>query len=217
VVTQGAVVPARKAATRRPVHRAGPAHAAHTALPQVPAGPPPNPVIVPPPAVVPAHSAPLPAPIKPNPAAPTTAAKIDGGTRLVFGAGDATLNQASLDALDAVAEAAKADPEKEIIVTAWAPGVPGDPSTPHRLSLDRALVARAVLIRAGIVSDRIHAVAKGFNDIAGGPLDRMDVVAVRPRATPAGKPAPTPAGKPAATPAAPMQPGLGVGPGSARP
>jgi outer membrane protein OmpA-like peptidoglycan-associated protein len=190
---------AAKGVSRHIPHRTAPGRPAHaTALPPVPVGPPPNPVIMPPPAVVPTHSAPLPPLIKPNPAAPTTAAQIEGGTRLVFGAGDATLNQASLAAVAAVAAAAKADPQKEIMVTAWAPGVPGDPSTPHRLSLDRALAARAVLIHAGIVSDRIHAVAKGFNDIAGGPLDRMDVVAVRPRATPEGKPtlAPGAAAKP---------------------
>jgi outer membrane protein OmpA-like peptidoglycan-associated protein len=203
-----APVGAAKPAPHRAVHRATPAHGAHpahaAALPQVPAAPPPNPVIVPPPAVVPTHSAPVPPVVKPNPAAPTTVAAIDGGTRLVFGPGDAELNQASLDALEALAAAAKADPQKEISVTAWAPGVPGDPSTPHRLSLDRALAARAVLIHAGIVSDRIHAVAKGFNDIAGGPLDRMDVVAVRPRPTPEGKPTLAPGVTP--KPKAPAKP-----------
>src|SRR5271163_321921 len=139
-------------------------HAAKPApLPQVPLAPPPNPVILPPPLVLPTHAPILPPMIKPNPDAPTMASPIRDGTRLVFGTGSADLNQASLDALQAVATAAIADPNIEITVTAWAPGVPEDPSTPHRLSLDRALAARAVLIHAGIASERIHAIAKGFN------------------------------------------------------
>ncbi len=170
----------------RPAHRAPTtAHAAKPALPpQVPLAPPPNPVILPPPQVLPVHAPVLPPAITPNPAAPTTATTIASGTRLVFGAGNADLNQATLDALQAVAASAKADPEMQITITAWAPGVPEDPSTPHRLSLDRALAARAVLIHAGIASERILAIAKGANDIAGGPPDRMDVIAARPRPTP---------------------------------
>jgi hypothetical protein len=159
----------------------------------VPAAPPPNPVIVPPPPVIPARPPVLPPTIRPNPAATTTVAHIDHGTRLVFGAGSAELNQPSFDALMQIADAAKADPALEISVTAWAPGVPEDPSTPRRLSLDRALAARAVLIHAGIASERIHAVAKGTMDIGAGPADRMDVVATHPAATPAGA-AQTPAG-----------------------
>lgn len=183
--------PAKPAFTRRTTHRAPAAHAAKPApLPQVPQGPPPNPVILPPPPVLPVHAPPVPPAIKPDPAAPTTVAKIEGGTRLVFGAGNAALNQASLDALEAVATAAKADPHLNVVITAWAPGVAEDPSTPHRLSLDRALAARAVLIHAGIASERIYAVAKGTLGIDAGPPDRMDVVAARPRSTPAGAPAP---------------------------
>jgi outer membrane protein OmpA-like peptidoglycan-associated protein len=180
--SQPASTPAR---ARRVVHRAPTAHAAKPALPpQVPLAPPPNPVILPPPQVLPVHAPVLPPAITPNPAAPTTATPLAGGTRLVFGAGNSDLNQATLDALQAVAATAKADPEMQITITAWAPGVPEDPSTPHRLSLDRALAARAVLINAGIASERILAIAKGANDIAGGPPDRMDVVAARPRPTP---------------------------------
>jgi outer membrane protein OmpA-like peptidoglycan-associated protein len=174
-------VAAHHAVRHAPASRGKPA-----ALPVVPAAPPANPVIVPPPPVIPIHPPVLPPAIKPNPAATTTATHITAGTRLVFGAGSAELNQPSFDALTDIATAAKADPALEISVTAWAPGAPEDPSTPHRLSLDRVLVARAVLIHAGIVSERIHAIAKGATDIAAGPADRMDVVATHPTATPAG-------------------------------
>ncbi len=183
-----------QARVHRPSHHAATTpHAAKPALPpQVPLAPPPNPVIVPPPQVLPVHAPALPPAITPNPAAPTTATPIASGTRLVFGAGNADLNQATLQALQAVAASAKADPEMQVTITAWAPGVPEDPSTPHRLSLDRALAARAVLIHAGIASERILAIAKGANDIAGGPPDRMDVIAARPRPTPQpARPGPT--------------------------
>jgi outer membrane protein OmpA-like peptidoglycan-associated protein len=191
--TPAKTAPAAPAAAAKPhatahhVVRHTPApHARPAALPTVPRAPPPNPVIVPPPPVIPTHPPVLPPAIKPNPAATTTATQIDNGTRLVFGAGSAELNQPSFDALTAIAAAAKADPALEISVTAWAPGTPEDPSTPHRLSLDRVLVARAVLIHAGIVSERIHAVAKGTTGITAGPADRMDVVATHPTTTPAG-------------------------------
>ncbi len=186
-------VPAHHVVAHHLVRHPSAPHARPAALPAVPAAPPPNPVIVPPPPVIPAHPPVLPPTIRPNPAATTTVIHIDHGTRLVFGAGSAELNQPSFDALMQIADAAKADPALEISVTAWAPGVPEDPSTPRRLSLDRALAARAVLIHAGIASERIHAVAKGTMDIGAGPADRMDVVATHPAATPAGA-ARTPAG-----------------------
>ena len=182
--TRASTAPAH---VRRPVHRTTTAHAVKPAQPpQVPALPPANPVILPPPPVLPVHAPVLPPAITPNPNAPTTATHLDGGVRLVFGPGSSDLNQTTLDAILTVAAAAKADPLDEITVTAWAPGVAEDPSSPHRLSLDRALAARAALIHAGIVSERIHAIAKGFNNIEGGPPDRMDVVAAHPRSTPAG-------------------------------
>jgi outer membrane protein OmpA-like peptidoglycan-associated protein len=172
-------------------HNTTPSHPARPArLPAVPAAPPPNPVIVPPPPVLPTHAPQLPPAIKPNANAHTTVAPIRNGSRLVFDPGSADLNQPSLDALHAIAAAAKADPAIEVSVTAWAPGVAEDPSSPHRLSLDRALAARAALINDGLASERIHAIAKGFNDIAGGPPDRMDVVAAHPASTPAGTPHP---------------------------
>lgn len=157
-------------------------------LPAVPAGPPPNPVIVPPPPVIPVHPRPVPAPvaIKADAAGETTA--IPGGMRLTFGTGSSDLNQVNNQTLLNIAKLAQLDPALDISVTAWAPGSNEDPSTPRRLSLDRALAARAVLINAGIVSDRIHAVAKGFLNIEGGPPDRVDIVLSHPRTTPAGKP-----------------------------
>jgi hypothetical protein len=47
-----------------------------------------------------------------------------------------------------------------------------------------------VLINAGIVSNRILAVSKGFAGIEGGPPDRLEITAAGPKQTPAGKPVP---------------------------
>jgi outer membrane protein OmpA-like peptidoglycan-associated protein len=183
--------PAKPAIKPAPAHhaprKATPAHAtAKTPLPPVPAGPPPNPVIVPPPLALPLHAreAPPPVPVKPD--AIGTVTKIDGGTRLTFGPGVSDLNDTTHAALIEIAGAARQDKQIEITVTAWAPGTPEDPSTPRRLSLDRALAARAVLIHEGVESERIHAVAKGFTDIGGGPRDRLDIVAAHPHSTPPG-------------------------------
>ncbi len=163
-------------------------------LPAVPAGPPPNPVMIPPPPVMPVHPRPIPPPVPIKADAAGESSAIPGGMRLTFGAGSSDLNQANDQTLLNIAKLAQLDPALEISVTAWAPGTNEDPSTPRRLSLDRALAARAVLINAGIVSDRIHAVAKGFLNIEGGPPDRVDVVMSHPKTTPPGTatpPAPT--------------------------
>ncbi len=157
-------------------------------MPAVPTTPPPNPVIAPPPPVLPQHAreAPPPVPVKAD--AIGTVTKIDTGTRLTFGPGSSDLNDTTHAALIELAAAARQDKRLEITLTAWAPGTPEDPSTPRRLSLDRALAARAVLIHEGVDSERITAIAKGFTDIGGAAPDRLDIVAAHPRQTPTGQP-----------------------------
>jgi outer membrane protein OmpA-like peptidoglycan-associated protein len=162
--------PARPA---RPVAKPAP-------IPQVPAAPPLNPVIAPPTFTMPAHPRPNPPPVPIKADAPGTVTAIQGGTRITFGPGISSLNQATHDALIAAADQAKMNPALQISVTAWAPGTPDDPSTPRRLSLDRALAARAVLINAGIPSERIRAIAKGMNDIGSAPPDRAEIVKMLP-------------------------------------
>jgi outer membrane protein OmpA-like peptidoglycan-associated protein len=193
-------------APKRPVHHSVVHHAAtgdhevaHSAahpaakpapLPTVPLAPPTNPVILPPPQTLPVHPRPQPPPVPIKADAPGAPSFIPGGIRLTFGAGVADLNQANDEALLDIAARAKADPALTVSVTAWAPGTTEDPSTPRRLSLDRALAVRAVLINAGLVSDRVLAVAKGFTNIEGGPPDRVDIGLAHPKSTPAGAPAP---------------------------
>jgi len=170
----------RKAA---PVHQV-----AKAPLPKVPLAPPPNPVIAPPPPVLPQHARETPPPVQVKSGATGTVTKIDGGTRLTFGPGSSDLNDTTDAALIEIAGAARADKQLIVTVTAWAPGTPEDPSTPRRLSLDRALAARAVLIHEGVESERVHAVAKGFIDIGSANPDRLEIVAAHPRPTPEGKP-----------------------------
>jgi len=78
-----------------------------------------------------------------------------------FGASKADLNPATNDALRKIAGEVKADPAIDLNVLAYAAGNADDPSTPRRLSLSRALAARAVLISEGIVSTRIYVRALG--------------------------------------------------------
>ena len=142
----------------------------------MPASPPANPVIAPPPFVMPAHPSPPPPPIPVRADAPGVATPLPHGLRVAFGPGTADMNPAMLAAIRAVAARAVANPAEQLSVTAWAPGTPDDPSTPRRLSLDRALSVRAVLINAGVVSERIRTVAKGMGDYGDGIADRADLL-----------------------------------------
>jgi outer membrane protein OmpA-like peptidoglycan-associated protein len=175
--------------TRPASHAAHPAHPAKPAQPpKVPPAPPANPVIAPPPFVMPQHTPPKPPPVQVQADAVGTVTPIPGGSEITFGPGTFGLNQATYDAILAVGAQAKANPLLQITVTAWAPGTPDDPSTPRTLALSRALAARALLINNGLVSSRIFAVSKGYDGIGAGPPDRMDIVAAAPKQTPAGTP-----------------------------
>ncbi len=111
------------------------------------------------------------------------ASKLPGGVRITFGPGNADLNPATDAALRTLARAVKADPKVSLNLYAYAAGTPDDPSTPRRLSLSRALAARAVLISEGIVSTRIYPRALGAT-APDGPPDRVDVTDGPPNAAP---------------------------------
>ena len=180
--------PTRHSAPHSPARTAGPA----TPKPStpVPAAPPsvaPAPATKPaisaiPPAILalpPAVAVPLahppPAPAIPLVAdAPGTAAPLQNGVRITFGPDRADLNQDTVDALSQFAHTVAAQPTTSINIFAYANGNPGDPSTPRRLSLQRALAARAVLLNAGIASARIYPRALG--PAGGEEPDRVDVV-----------------------------------------
>lgn len=175
-----------------------PARAVRQALPTVPAAPPAAATLPPPLVVTPAHPAPPPpVPVLANAAG--TASDFGTGKRITFGAGAADLNPTTAAAIASMAAAAKADPALRLDVDAYAPGTADDPSTPRRLSLSRALAARAVLIHEGVPSDHIYVRALGNTaGFAAGPPDRVDIT----RALPNGAPLPVPAATHAAVPAA---------------
>jgi outer membrane protein OmpA-like peptidoglycan-associated protein len=186
-------------AQRAPQHHA-PAPGPKTAARPPPPPPPPKPPAVPtappaiaaiPPAVaVPMQRPPEPPPIPVAADAPGDAAPLPGGLRATFGSGRSELNQATEAAIRGFARPLR-DTAQPVQVSAFAAGTPEDPSTPRRLSLARALAARAVLINEGIASTRIYVRALG-SAAGDGPADRVDL-----SAAPLAAPAATP---PAATP-----------------
>lgn len=164
------------AAKKSPVHHKTTHAAPMVAPPTMPRVAPANPVILPPTFVMPAHPAPPPPAVPLKPDALGSATATPTGQRLVFGPDSADLNPAMLAGLQAIAAQLQANPALTLSITAFAPGVPQDPSPARRLSLSRALACRAALIHAGIVSDRLYARAQGFNGIGTDPADRADLV-----------------------------------------
>lgn len=165
-----------KPATPAPPHTspqtASPAPA-KTVKPAIPVSPPAI-LALPPAVVVPlAHPPPLPVvPLADD--APGTVTPLPNGLRLTFGTDRFDMSPATAAALTEFADGQIAQPLVGINIFAYAAGSPDDPSTPRRLSLQRALAARAVLMKAGIPSPRIYPRALGP---AGGEApDRVDVV-----------------------------------------
>ncbi len=147
--------------------------AAKPAKPAIPAAPPAI-AALPPAVVVPlAHPPPLP-PVNVVDDAPGAAKPIAGGLRVTFGTDRADLNPATVAALRDFAHRQAEQPQGSINIYAYATGRPEDPSTPRRLSLERALAARAVLMKEGIPSPLIYPRALGPTGGSTDP-DRVDV------------------------------------------
>ena len=115
--------------------------------------------------------------------APGVVSQIPGGVRITFGKDRADLNP---DTERAVRNAAQtAAPGSVFTVIGTAAGPIEDQSTARRLSLQRVLNARAVLIAAGIASSQIYPKALGAGAIGDGPADRVDLTIAAPAPTPA--------------------------------
>lgn len=123
---------------------------------------PPHPELVPPPPTVLAH-------------APGRASAISDGVRVTFGAGEVALNPVTIAALRKLAATAAGTDGPPVSVDAYAPEDPSDPSTPRRLSLARALAARAIFREAGIPSEKIYVRALLARPDARAPANRVDV------------------------------------------
>jgi len=154
------------------------------AVPVLPVVPPAIAALPPPAPVPPAR--PQAAPVVPVAAdAPGSATPFGGGVRVTFGPMRQELNPTTEAALRDLARRVRANEAITVNVYAYAAGTAEDPSTARRLSLARALAARAVLVNEGIASTRIYPRALGT---AGGDTDRdrVDVVPGMP-----GPPSPT--------------------------
>jgi outer membrane protein OmpA-like peptidoglycan-associated protein len=193
--------PRKEEARQKPKEEAKPSAAAPIAAPTVgsaapaalnPAAPaaaprtPPPPVVglAPPPVAVIPPPAPADAPMPPPPP-PTIKAsagtRLDAlppkegkGLRLDFAHDDSDLTQQTADAVKALVDAAPKDDDVTYNVLAYAAGVPEDPSTARRLSLQRALSVRSALMAYGVPSTRIYLRALG-EQAGEGPADRVDV------------------------------------------
>lgn len=166
---QAAKPPARSDAARPTPRPTAPA------LPRPPTVPiaPPAIAAIPPVVAVPVQRPPDPPAVPVAADAPGVASPVPGGVRATFGPDRTELNTVTEAALRSFARPLRST-EQPINVLAYAAGHAEDPSTPRRLSLARALAARAVLINEGIPSTRIYVRALGpaTND---GPPDRVDV------------------------------------------
>jgi outer membrane protein OmpA-like peptidoglycan-associated protein len=104
----------------------------------------------------------------------TLPAKEGQGLRLDFAHDDADLTPQTADAVKALVAAAPKDDATTYNVLAYAAGVPEDPSTARRLSLQRALSVRSALMAYGVPSTHIYLRALG-EQAGDGPADRVDV------------------------------------------
>ncbi len=157
--------PATTARTARPVTGRQPLPTVPTTPPPIAALPPPTPVPVRPlpPAIIPLATD-----------APGGTSPLPGGLRVTFGPERSDLSPATVESLRQYAATLGRSENTTVTLMAYAEAVPDDPSTPRRLSLARALAARAVLMDAGIASTRIYPRALG--PATDTPADRVDVI-----------------------------------------
>ena len=176
--------PATKPAAPAPPTQATAAPApAKPVKPAIPVSPPA--ILALPPAVAVPLAHPPPAPVVPlADDAPGTASPIQNGVRVTFGPDRADMTAATAAALTKFADGVVGQSSTSINIFAYAAGNADDPSTPRRLSLQRALAARAVLMQAGIPSPRIYPRALG--PAGGDQPDRVDVTTGAPTPIAAG-------------------------------
>lgn len=171
-----------------PPHKATPAAKPPPAPAPIPVPPvPPPPPSLPPPLVVPIRPPPPPLPATVKLDAPGEATPIKDGLRLTFAPDGAALNPTTDAAIRKVAHAPSVG-AANFTITAFAKGLPDDPSAARRLSLSRALAVRSVLINEGVTSLHIYVKALGAERAPGverapgaptpeeAPADRVDIV-----------------------------------------
>jgi outer membrane protein OmpA-like peptidoglycan-associated protein len=123
----------------------------------------------PPPAAIPSvpvNAPPPPPSVATLPGTPAASAR-PVTTSIAFSPDQSTLPPSATHDLTALGKQAAASPTATINVLAYAPADAHDPSVARRLSLDRALAIRSVLIAAGVPSSRIYLRALGASAPAG--------------------------------------------------
>jgi outer membrane protein OmpA-like peptidoglycan-associated protein len=162
----------------------GPAPAAAAAPQPSPPTPAAAPTAPPPsaPATAPAAAVPAP-PAAAAPATPPQVASLPrrGGlpAQILFAPNVTDLPDQVKPALDAVVVAMKADEQIRIQIVGYASGLPDDASRARRISLQRAVSVRAYLMEQGMRNtQRMDVRALGNKTDAGGPADRVDVMAL---------------------------------------
>jgi outer membrane protein OmpA-like peptidoglycan-associated protein len=170
-------------ATQPPAQAAAAPAPSKPVKPAIPVSPPA--ILALPPAVAVPLAHPPPTPVVPLAEdAPGTASPIQNGVRVTFGPDRADMTSETAAVLAKFAGGLLSQSTTSINIYAYAAGSPDDPSTPRRLSLQRALAARAVLMQAGIPSPRIYPRALG--PAGGDEPDRVDVTTGAPTPPAAG-------------------------------
>lgn len=169
IVTSGAA-PSMPPSHREAEKRVGPP-------PDVPPAPPKPIVIAPPPITVEAHPPVAPSPIVIDPKAMGRVQKTAHGMVLIYQAGNVSLNEKMLEALQKYAATLAKDPSLRISIHSYASGQADDPSVPRRISLARALTVRSVMINAGVATTRIYPRAEGLPKSDISPPDKLEIIA----------------------------------------
>jgi len=98
--------------------------------------------------------------------------------RILFPANVTDLPDQAKASLASVANALKTDQQLKVQLMAYASGTADQAGQARRISLSRAIAVRSYLIEQGVNSMRIDVHALGNKTDSGGPLDRVDVIAV---------------------------------------
>ncbi len=172
-----------------PVAPAAPAAAPTALAPTAPIAP--EPVVPSPPEAISKPVAPRPdpgpPPEAPKPApTPQTAAistppgpapapvSSETGLRVLFLPDSPDVPTTARAALDTMVKRLQSQPDRRVLITAYAAGTPETASQSRRLSLNRALAVRSFLAEKGISTARLDVRALGAQ-VADGPADRVDI------------------------------------------
>lgn len=149
----------------------------YTTIPAVPVTAPHNIVIAPPFVPVKKHPPVPPEEVKADNTAKSKFITLESDEkRILFDAQSAKINQATLDAMVELAKSLVAQPTKRIRMESYATGLDDDASTPRRVSLERVIILRSILMLNNVASTRIYPIAKGKADPSDkDPPDRVDI------------------------------------------